>query len=183
MRGHRCVKKPIRQSARSPGAQIRSRVSQSLQRPYRLVSHSLCRWESSVTGRTSARMSLLAAKPARRAMHLTSLHYLFLIPLGLALAFLLWVLWSVTRQLAKGGSAPEKQPTTISVRVRDRYTLDVPTTPARTAQVGPPVVRGHESSVAHGPSAPREFSRVLSPPTLGMGFRPASSSAGRASRR
>ena len=33
-------------------------------------------------------------------MHLTICNILFLIPVGLSLAFMLWVLWSLTRQLS-----------------------------------------------------------------------------------
>ena len=54
------------------------------------------------------------------AMHLTIPHYLFLIPVGLALAFMLWVLWSLTRQLSNNSEPSQKQPM-ISIRVGDRY--------------------------------------------------------------
>jgi len=33
--------------------------------------------------------------------HTSDLDYLFLIPLGLGLAFMLWVLWNLTRQLKR----------------------------------------------------------------------------------
>ncbi len=33
--------------------------------------------------------------------HVSDFAYLLLIPLGLALAFLLWVLWNLTRQLKR----------------------------------------------------------------------------------
>lgn len=55
-------------------------------------------------------------------MHLTILHFLFLIPVGLALAFLLWVLRSVTEQLSSRRNSTEKQPL-ISILVRDQQTM------------------------------------------------------------
>ncbi len=69
-------------------------------------------------------------------MHLTTLHYLFLIPVGLALAFLLWFLWSVTKQLSHHGDSTAKQPT-ISIRASDRYTIRG--LPARTETLARPV--------------------------------------------
>jgi hypothetical protein len=47
---------------------------------------------------------------------------LFLIPLGLALAFLLWVLWNLTEQLSSRRDSAAKQPM-ISIRVRDPYAM------------------------------------------------------------
>jgi len=117
-------------------------------------------------------------------MHLTTLHYLFLIPVGLALAFMAWVLWSVTGQLAKGGTPPEKQQPMISIRVRDRYSLETQTPPTRSVQIAPPVAPSPGPPPGqHGLSNTREFAYVPPAPTLGMGFRAASSSTGRAARK
>ena len=101
-------------------------------------------------------------------MHLTGLHYLFLIPVGLALAFMLWVLWSLTQQLAHRDESTDKQPM-ISIRVGDRYSLG--TQPART--------RGsdHAPRMARpGYTASREYSQPAIAPTLGMSLRRMSSS-------
>gem|GEM_PF-4533846 len=108
-------------------------------------------------------------------MHLTSLHYLFLIPVGLALAFMFWVLWSLTQQLAYRNESTDKQPL-ISIRVGDRYSLGTqmgrtprPDAAFRLARV--------QSEPRHGSSASREYSHAQSVPTLGMGLRRMSSSA------
>lgn len=108
-------------------------------------------------------------------MHLTSLHYLFLIPVGLALAFMLWVLWSLTRQLAHGNESTQKQPM-ISIRVGDRYSLGI--LPQRTPRpdVTPRASRVSDSAARPGYSASREHFQTTSAPTLGMSLRPMSSS-------
>jgi hypothetical protein len=98
-------------------------------------------------------------------MHLTGLHYLFLIPVGLALAFMLWVLWSLTEQLVHRNESTDKQPM-ISIRVGDRYSLGAQ--PQRTLR--------SDSGARPGYSALREYSQPLSAPTLGMGLRRMSSS-------
>jgi hypothetical protein len=98
-------------------------------------------------------------------MHLTLLHYLFLIPVGLALAFMVWVLWSLTEQLAHRNESTDKQPM-ISIRVGDRYALG--TQPQRTPR--------SDSGARPGYSASPESFRTPSAPTLGMGLRRMSSS-------
>jgi hypothetical protein len=148
-----------------------------LQTPYRLVSLSLRGEESPVSRRISQRSH------EEKAMHLTSLHYLFLIPVGLALAFLLWVLWSVSRQLGKGGTTPEKLQPMISIRVRDPYSLEMPPVPARRMQIAPTVVATSQPPRESSFSSSREFSYAPPPPVLGTRFTPASSSAGQAGRR
>jgi hypothetical protein len=99
-------------------------------------------------------------------MHLTGLHYLFLIPVGLALAFMLWVLWSLTEQLAHRNESTDKQPM-ISIRVGGRYSLG--------AQ--PQRVPKSDFGARPGYSASREYSPPPSAPTLGMGLRRMPSSA------
>ena len=47
---------------------------------------------------------------------------LFLIPLGLALAFLMWVLWSVTQELSSHPESTQKQ-RMISIDVPDPYAM------------------------------------------------------------
>jgi hypothetical protein len=98
-------------------------------------------------------------------MHLTGLHYLFLIPVGLALAFMFWVLWSLTEQLAHRNESTDKQPV-ISIRVGDRYSLGT------VSQRAP----RSDSGVRPGYGASREYSQPPSAPTLGMGLRRMSSS-------
>jgi len=136
----------------------------------------------SLAGSKAVRIFPPRSRCQHKAMHLTSLHYLLLIPVGLGLAFMLWVLWSVSGQLTKRRVPPEKRQPVISVGVRDRYSLDRPAPPLRSVQVAPPVVQGTEPSGARGHSAPREYSYVP-PPTLGMGFRSTSSSTVRGVRR
>lgn len=131
---------------------------------------------------TAHRSRNIVKPPANETiMDFPSLHYLFVVPIGLAVAFMLWVLWSVTRQLAQAGAQPEKQQPMISVRVRDRF-IDEPTRPMRNVQVSPSV-RSPGSQAARTYSAPREFSNVPPAPILGMGFRSASSSRGQSLRR
>lgn len=118
-----------------------------------------------------------------KAMHLTSLHYLFLIPVGLALAFMGWFLWSVSRQLANGRTMTEKQQPMISIRVRDRYSMETPAEPTRKIQIANPAARTPAASRENSLSSSREFSYVPPSPILGPRLRPASSSAGRDGRR
>lgn len=116
-------------------------------------------------------------------MHLTSLHYLFLIPVGLAIAFMLWVLWSVSRQLTRGRATPENQPRLISIRIRDRFCPEQPPAPASKVQIAP---RASPTSAAQRESSystSREFSDAPPSPVLGAAFRRASSSEGQAVRR
>jgi hypothetical protein len=116
-------------------------------------------------------------------MHLTILHDFFPIPVGLALAFMLWVLWNVTKQLSGGKGTDEKQPT-IAVGVRDRYSASAPAAAPRLRNlaVPPSPARGSTES-SHVHSASREFSRIPSAPVLGTGLRQAPNSAGRDVRR
>lgn len=115
-------------------------------------------------------------------MHLTSLHFLFLIPAGLALAFLFWVLWSVTGQLRKEDTQPGSQPM-VSIRVRDRYSLSAPAAPVRTTATEPTAIRGQVTAAERRFSALRQPSVSPYAPTLGIGLREASSSAVPALRR
>jgi hypothetical protein len=97
-------------------------------------------------------------------MYPTTLHYLFLIPVGLALAFLLWFLWSVTRQLSSHRDSSEKQPV-IPIQVSDRYTMQG--LPART-ETAPRPLRNLNTETNYGSSPAREYTRMPYAPTLGM---------------
>ncbi len=108
-------------------------------------------------------------------MHLTSLDYLFLIPVGLALAFMLWVLWSLTNQLAHRNESTQKQPM-ISIRVGDRYSLGMQAQRAPGSDVMSRVTRVSDSAARPGFSASREYIHTPSAPTLGIGLRRMSSS-------
>lgn len=68
------------------------------------------------------RSPVLDAVSKETTMELSNLQFLFLIPVGLSLAFMLWVLWSLTKELAHQNSSIDKQPM-ISIRVGDRYSL------------------------------------------------------------
>lgn len=98
-------------------------------------------------------------------MQLTALQLLFLVPLGLALAFMLWVLWSLTEQLSHRNKSIDKQPM-ISIRVGDRYALG--TLPQRTP--------GSVSGARPGYSSARESSRTQGAPTPDTGIKGKSSS-------
>jgi hypothetical protein len=98
-------------------------------------------------------------------MHLTTLHYLFLSPVGLALAFLLWFLWSVTKQLSGRRDSSEKQPM-ISIQVTDRYTMQG--LPARPELAPRRPVRNVNAETNYGSSPALEYTRMPYAPTLGM---------------
>jgi hypothetical protein len=51
-----------------------------------------------------------------------NLQYLFLVPVGLGLAFMLWVLWNFTVQLSRRNDPTEKR-SVILIRVGERYAL------------------------------------------------------------
>ena len=124
---------------------------------------------------------VLCLQAVKTNMHLTILHYLFLIPVGLALAFLLWVLWNLTTQLSGRKPADNGQPM-ISVGVRDRYSIGVPS-PRRQRPEATPAARGSAPEPRQMHSAPREFPSIPSAPVPGTGLRQASSSTGRGVRR
>ena len=98
-------------------------------------------------------------------MHPTTLHYLFLIPVGLALAFLLWFLWSVTRQLSGHRDSSEKQPM-IPIQVSDRYTMQG--LPARPEIGATRPLRNLNTETNYGSSPAMEYTRMPYAPTLGM---------------
>lgn len=50
----------------------------------------------------------------------TDLNYLFLLPVIAALAFMIWVLWNVTKQLRPEKRSAKNEPV-ISVDMTDRY--------------------------------------------------------------
>jgi hypothetical protein len=104
-------------------------------------------------------------------MHLTSLHYLFLIPVGLAVAFLLWVLWGLTKQLGNNRESAETKPM-ISIRVGNRYSQGAPELRTRRELI--PRSRGSNLEERRTYSNPRNSS--ASAPTLGMGLKRMSSS-------
>jgi len=104
----------------------------------------------------------------------SSLYFLFLIPVGFSLAFMLWVLWSVTGELHKEQTPAGNQPM-IFIRVRDRYFVRAPAPRMRSAEMMPNAFRVQIPGRNY--SAPRRFSAPACAPTLGMGFRQASSSA------
>ncbi len=108
-------------------------------------------------------------------MDLTSLHYLFLIPVGLALAFMLWVLWSLTKQLTHRNESPQKQPM-ISIRVADRYSLGMQPQRSPRSDVTRLAPRVSDSAARPGYSASREYFQTPSAPILGIGLRRMSSS-------
>ena len=108
-------------------------------------------------------------------MHLTSLHLLFLIPVGLALAFMLWVLWNLTQQLAHRDESTDKQPM-ISIRVGDRYPSGTQPTRTRGSDHVSRMARESHTGARPGYSASREYFQPASAPTLGMGLRRMSSS-------
>jgi hypothetical protein len=68
------------------------------------------------------RLPFAGAGSEEMTMQPLNLQYLFLVPVGLGLAFMLWVLWNLTRELAYRDDSTEKQPT-ISIRVGERYAL------------------------------------------------------------
>jgi hypothetical protein len=125
---------------------------------------------------------VLCLQAVKTNMHLTILHYLFLIPVGLALAFLLWVLWNLTTQLSGRKPADNGQPM-ISVGVRDRYSIGVPSPRRQRPEATPAAPRGSRPEPSQMHSAPREFTWTPSAPVLGTGLRQASSSTGRGVRR
>ena len=122
-------------------------------------------------------LGVLCLQAVKTNMHLT-LHYLFLIPVGLALAFMLWVLWSLTTQLLGRKPANNRQPM-ISVGVRDRYSIGVPSPRRQRPEATPAAARGSRPEPSQMHSAPREFTWIPSAPVLGTGLRQASSSKGR----
>jgi len=63
---------------------------------------------------------LLDRRSEESTMHLTILNVSFLISVGLALAFMLWVLWSLTEQLANRTESNSDRPM-ISIGIGDRY--------------------------------------------------------------
>jgi hypothetical protein len=98
------------------------------------------------------------------AMHFTTLHDLFLIPVGLAVAFLLWFLWSVTKQLSHHGDSIAKQPV-ISIQASDRYTIrGLPERPETVSR--PSRILNPEKS--YGSSPAREYVPMHTAPKLGM---------------
>jgi hypothetical protein len=63
---------------------------------------------------------LLADASEETAMHVAILYFLLLVSIGLGLAFMLWVLWNLTKQLAHQNEPIDKQPM-ISIRVGKPY--------------------------------------------------------------
>ena len=108
---------------------------------------------------------MLETASEETTMHLTGLHYLFLIPVGFALAFMLWVLWSLTKQFAHSSESTGKQPM-ISIRIGERHSLG--------AQ--PQWTPRSDSGARPGYRASRESLQTPIAPTLGMGLRRMSSS-------
>lgn len=109
-------------------------------------------------------------------MHLTILHYLSLIPIGLALAFMFWVLWKLTRQLSNDKVRSQKQPM-ISIRVADRYSPGASAIRMRNPETTRRPVGDFSPGSKPVSTASREISRLTYAPTLGMGVRRMSSSA------
>ena len=109
-------------------------------------------------------------------MHLTSLQYLFLVPVGLGLAFMFWALWNFTDQLAHRNDSTDKQPK-ISIRVEEQYALgrQPPGTPR--SEVAPQLARVSDSGVRTGYQGSRQSFQTPSAPTLGIGLRRTSSSS------
>jgi hypothetical protein len=133
-----------------------------------LTPPSLCSRASSECGAIAA-ANRFAGSPQEidaeeTTMHLTTPHYLFLIPVGLALAFLPWFLWSMTKQLSSHRDSSEKQPI-ISIQVSDRYTMQG--LPARP-ESAPRPVRNLNTETNYGSSSAREYMRTPYAPTLGM---------------
>jgi hypothetical protein len=84
-------------------------------------------------------------------MHLTTMHYLLLIPLAAGDRIHALGLWNVTWQLAGTKAQAEKQPI-IVVRAGDRYTLRSPTLRISEPRVASQAVGEHnrESVAGHG---------------------------------
>jgi hypothetical protein len=96
-------------------------------------------------------------------MHLTTLHDLFLIPVGLAVAFLLWFLWSVTKELSNRRESTAQQPM-ISIQVNGQYAMRG--LPPRADALRPQRPTDVESKEAWG--KPRGRMQPPTAPTLGM---------------
>lgn len=184
MRSHSRVKKPVRMAAAparhrtgtSATGAFRSRLYKRLivllPPPYVL--------RRLLNARRFSRRNALASRQTPRRddpiMHLTVLHYVFLIPVGLALAFMLWVLWSLTRQLSNHRVPSQKQPM-ISICVVDRYSLGAQAARSRNRESRSRPAGDFSPPSRHLAPPAREFSRVTSPPTLGMSARRMSGSA------
>ena len=95
---------------------------------------------------------MLEAASKEMTMHLTGLHLLFLIPVALALAFMLWVLWSLTQQLAHRDESTDKEPM-ISIRVGDRYPRGTQPTRTRGSDHAPRMARESHTGARPGYSA------------------------------
>ena len=80
---------------------------------------------------------------------------LFLIPVGFSLAFLLWVLWNLTKQLSSHDST-QTQPM-ISIQVSDRYTMRG--LPER-AETVPWPTRNHNSETGYRSGSARPYMRM-----------------------
>ncbi len=108
-------------------------------------------------------------------MQTPSLQYLFLLPIGLGVAFMSWVLWNLTKQLAYRNDSTEKQPI-VSIRVGERYS------PGRHAQRNPRSESeprspwASDSGARPSRSVSQESFQTPGVPTLGMGLRRKSNS-------
>jgi hypothetical protein len=101
-------------------------------------------------------------------MHLTILHYLSLIPIGLALAFMFWILWNLTRQFSNDKARSQKQPM-ISIRVGDQYSPGASATRMRNPETTSRTVGQFSPGSKRVSIASREITRLTYAPTLGMG--------------
>ncbi len=113
-------------------------------------------------------------------MHLTISQCLFLIPVALSLAFMLWVLWSVTRQLDLRNQSAGKQKL-ISIRVGDGYALDIQPHHVSRHQIAARSARISGPGTTYRYGTERDSSRS-SAPVLGFGLRGMSSTAIRGER-
>jgi hypothetical protein len=108
-------------------------------------------------------------------MQTPSLQYLFLLPIGLGLAFMFWVLWNLSRQLAYRDDSTEKQ-LIISIRVGERYSLGRQMQRSPRSEFEVPSPRVSDSGAKPSRSLSPEYFQTPGVPTLGMGLRQKSSS-------
>jgi hypothetical protein len=128
--------------------------------------------------RPNAHLPVAGRGLGEAAMQLTIPHYLFLIPVGLALAFMFWVLRSLTRQLSNNNEPSQKQPM-ISIRVGDRYSPGGSATRMRNPEKTSRTVGQFSPGSKRVSIASREITRLTYAPTLGMGGRRMSSRTNR----
>ena len=106
---------------------------------------------------------------------------LFLIPVALSLAFMLWVLWSVTLQLDLRNESAGKQKL-ISIRVGDGYALNIQPQQISRRQIAARSARIPGPGTTYGYGTERDYSHPPGAPVLGFGLRGMSSSAIRGER-